>query len=249
MSKKINSLSRTSSAALAAGTGAVMCLSATEAMGAFVFGNITSSTQNITQSPNETMYAFEKMARWKLKTYLERPYFLGSAGNAAHFKCLDSYAVALNAGVTVSGVTGFGSVAFIPEKVDGKYFAVMFAYGGGCGPARYGWLHVVSYNAEAKQLKIDKWGYEDTGASIKTLSDSVKTTRLALSDGLVSLRWANPAEDGVASYAIQAQKDGKWVTVDTFAPGAGNYSAKVKGDAVCRLVAERVDGGTDTFAF
>ncbi len=261
--KTKNMRNRKCSAILAAGAGAAVCLtSAGTAHAAIVTGNISASNGGTSFSgttvfgSNGKSYlkAFGDQVSWRLRTDSPGARFswmknfpqINGVSAATVNGCL---LAGHNADLTVSAgmANGFGQNRKIPASVSNKYMAVRFRdtnldyY--------HGWMHIVT--GSNNTISFDKWGYQGTiEGSIKTLSDSVTTRKLALSDGQTKLHWANENEDGVARYEVQAKDAaGQWQAVDSNTPGDGAYAAKVDSDAECRLVVERVDGDTEEFAF
>ncbi len=243
---------RKCSAMLAAGAGVAVCLTGGGAQGAFVTGNIkgvsnTTSVFGVGGSPK----AFGGSISWHLNVVSGRIVF--NTGTISMSCPLNrtggpgKYIAMHPAGVTVSnGMGTFDNVRQVPNSVSDKYIATRFVKGG----TRYGWLHVVSSNGTGTSITIDKWGYENTGASVKTLSESVTTQKLGLSNGQVKLHWTNKNEDGVARYEVQAKDaSGAWKAVDSSTPGEGHYAAMVAGGSECRLVVEKVDGATQQINF
>lgn len=160
------------------------------------------------------------------------------------------YLTALAAGVTVGpALPAFtSSWGYLPHSLTNKYFAVAFATS--LTTYDYGWLEVVSTSANGKIIQFGKWGYNATGAAIKTLAGSVITHQVGLSDGRVKLLWNNGNEDGVARYEVQVKDvSGAWHAVDSTTPGEGRYATTLAGGSECRLLVENVDGATQEIAF
>ena len=241
---------RKSSALLAAGAGAAVCLSGGGAQALGVSGNIVESNGKTSFAQGNSLKACNSAARWLLTS------LSGSGAFAFSFSAGSGllnenagYIRTHAAGVTVSaGMSGgFTDLLHIPNGVSDIYFAVEYGFLG--GGVRYGWLHVNSTTANT--ISLDKWGYENTGASITTLADSVTTARkLGLADGRTQLRWTNANEEGVARYEVQAKDaSGVWNAVSSEVPGAGMYSIAVPKGAQCRVVVEKVDGTAENIAF
>lgn len=247
------SATRKCSALLAAGAGATVCLTGCgTAHAAFLSGSISASNAGKTVFVAEDhLKAFGSQVEWRLVgagTNLDfsfmvgQPYLHGTATPASvPFE-------PLNAGVTINTTLGnWNDHRLAPLGLSNKYAAVRFRV---VPTAWFGWLHFVATDAGGASITVDKWGYESTGASCKTLSDSVATQRLGLSDGHIALHWTNANEDGVARYEVQTTNaSGAWQAVDSCTPGAGHYAVNVPEDAACRLVVERVDGTSEEVAF
>lgn len=246
---------RKSSALLAAGAGAAVCLTGGGAQAVGVTGSIVNSNGTTNFGPMDFLKACNSLANWFLQVYTNTT---SSALYDFAFSCRNgygmlnqngSYARAHNGGVVVSSSMpgGFADYMKIPAGVSNKYFAVRYGNLGGAG-VRYGWLHVKSTTANT--ISLDKWGYEFNGGTIKTLADSIKASSLALSDGRVQLHWTNANEEGVARYEVQAKDaSGAWNAVSSEVPGAGMYSIAVPAGSTCRVVVEKVDGTTEEIGF
>lgn len=252
---KETSLNRKCSVLLAAGTGVAVCLTGGGVQSAKVTGNIKASNGGVSAfAAGVKIFAFNYNVSWlmtsagesrmRFSLYAPKSGKLNGTAGAARVFC-----AAHNAGVTISNgmAHGFFDYQNIPSSVSNKYFAVQFKDDVN---ARYGWLHVVSSNAEGKSVTLDKWGYENSGASIKTAAESVSTQKLVISGNRVQLRWANKNEDGVARYEVQSQgAAGDWKAVSSNTPGDATYGVSVPQGARCRLVVEMVDGATSTVDF
>lgn len=150
----------------------------------------------------------------------------------------------LNSGVSVSAGLNFANTVGTLGATN-KYFAFSFEDSG----TKFGWVHVIDAT-DIGFLRIDTWAYNTLGNPIKTLSDSVTTSRLALTDGKEKLHWSNDNEDGVARYELQSQDaSGAWQAAGSDVPGSGSYSAKVDSGKTCRLVVEMTDGSTKEIDF
>ncbi len=245
---------RKCSAILAAGAGVAVCLTGGGAKAGFVSGSIkgTNGGQSVFAVGHNSLYACSKGAMWNLaygSGTSNRINFSSQLGGGQLNGTAGAYAVAHNAGVAVNAAMGgFADLRRVPDNVADKFFAVKFGSLG--GELRYGWLHVVSSNAGGSSIQIDRWGYENTGATCKTLSESVTTQKLGLSDGHTKVCWTNTNEDGIARYEVQAKDaSGAWKAVDSSTPGEGHYAATVAGGSQCRLVVEKVDGATQQINF
>ena len=241
---------RKSSALLAAGAGAAVCLTGGGAQAIGVSGDIFDSNGKTLFNISSVLKACSSQASWILETYPGNGilgfYFEAATGMLHNTDNL--YVLPHNAGVTVSeSMPGiFRDYLRIPNGLSDKYFAVRYNNLG--GGVRYGWLHVISTTADT--IALDKWGFENTGASIKTLADSVKTRKLGLADGREKLVWTNANEDGVARYEVQAKDaSGAWRALRSEAPGAGMYSIAVPSGAQCRIVVENVDASAGNIGF
>jgi hypothetical protein len=137
---------------------------------------------------------------------------------------------------------------FVPHSQSTKYFGVSFPVS--LTAYDYGWVGVTSTSANGMSISFNKWAYDNTGAPIMTLADTVTTRKMTLSDGRVKLHWTNANEDGIARYEVQTKDaSGAWKAVDSDAPGVGKYGATVAKDAQCKIVVEKVDGTTEEVAF
>jgi hypothetical protein len=172
--------------------------------------------------------------------------YLKSAGGTVRFNSSFNNVYVHSAGFTVTGGLSMGSSVINEIYVGDKYYAMSFQDSG----TKLGWVHVVQTNAEGTLLVIDQWSYNGSGGTIKTLSDSVTTSRLALTGGQEKLYWSNDNEDGVARYEVQSRDaSGAWQAADSDVPGSGSYSAKVDSGKTCRLVVEMTDGSTKKVDF
>jgi hypothetical protein len=176
------------------------------------------------------------------------PAFTDAGGNLMFHKTASGTSIpmaVLSSGVTVSaGLGAFQSAALNPSGVSNKYYAMSFNDSG----TKYGWVHVVSSTGNI--LIMDLWSYNAAGGTIKTLSDSVTTSRLALTGGKEKLHWSNDNEDGVARYEVQSKDaSGAWQAADSDVPGSSSYSAKIDSGKTCRLVVEMTDGSTKEIDF
>jgi hypothetical protein len=126
-----------------------------------------------------------------------------------------------------------------------RYIKIRFSEDNGI-TFKYGWSQ---FTKDGTTFKFGAWSYNAAGGAIKTLADSVKTRRLALAGGDAMLHWTNGNEEGLASYAVQTERDGVWTRLASFVPGEGRYSLKAPGDGAYRLVTEWVDGRSDVYTF
>ncbi len=260
--KTENAHNRKCSAILAAGAGAAVCLTGGTGHAAVVTDSIAGSNAGISSFSGTSVFgdngksiikAFDSQVSWKLRTSAPGARFSWYNNfpqiNGVSAASVDGCLLAdLNADVTVSAsmANQFGQNRKVPASVSDKYMAVRFRVS---SLYYHGWIHIVT--GGNNNITLDTWGYQSTvEGSIKTLSDSVTTRKLALSDGQTKLHWTNENEDGVARYEVQAKDAaGQWQAVDSNTPGDGAYAAKVDSDAECRLVVERVDGDTEEIAF
>lgn len=252
--KTDTTLFRKCSPALLAATGAAMCITggglARATTGTIKASNAGQSVFGSGDRPD----AFGSLAEWWLATTggivyfserpsIGRPFLNGTLTFGQCDLVFHSAGVMISAGMP----HGFNDIRLLVPNVSDKYIAVNFRVG---TDERYGWVHVVSTNASATQITMDKWGYNASGGTIETLDESVTVKKLALSGGQVKLHWTNANEQGVARYAVEAQReDGTWAEVDSDTPGAGSYATKVEEGGACRLSVERVDGTTERIAF
>lgn len=248
---------RKCSALFAASTGIAVCLTGGGAQAAKVTGTIVDTNSAKSVFSGGILYAFGRNAKWLLTSAggsgrLLFSLYAGAGGTAKENGTANAAHVlfaAHNAGVVVKGTmaNGFYDYMRFPSSVASKYVAVQFESG---GHACYGWLEVKSTNASGTNIKLGKWGYENTGASIKTLADSVTTQKLSLSNGKVKLHWSNKNEENVARYEVQTKDaSGEWKSVDSLVPGEGRYASMVAAGAESRLVVEKVDGGQEVANF
>lgn len=237
--------SRKCAAFLTAGVGAAVCLTSSQAFAAFKSGTIAGSNGGRTAFHiNNKLHALDDIVSWKCTTSGGPNLYLIASKGVGRFHVNGAFIEAFDAGVVVgASLGGFGSGVKIPLSISNKYFAVSFNSGG----THYGWLHVVSTNANGSELIVDRWGYQTTvNATCKTLTDAVSVKKLSLANGQTKLVWGNENEDGVARYEVQSQDaQGNWKTLDSRTPGDGSYSLNTPKDTTCRLVIEGVDGTTE----
>jgi hypothetical protein len=236
---------RTSPALLAVGVGATVCLSTGDAEAVsgtkgnpIVQGNGVPATELggkvefVGFGPWSTIYAKplnSGMVGWKIMNSGTRSgLFLATFGPG--FSCKTG---------------SFVELAYVAAAAGGpsKYIKIRFKEG---GTRKYGWSQ---FTNSGFTFHFGAWSYNNAGGAIKTLGESVKATRLELTDGGAMLHFTNGNEEGVASYAIEAERDGSWEAVARFAPGDGRYSVQEPGGAAYRLVVERLDGGTHHLSF
>ena len=234
------------SALLAASAGAAVCLTGSGAHAAFIMGNMTATNADNTFGFGDIHYCFDGKAYWHWQNWtatgLANSWPPGST-YPERVSGGDSHIRMRGAGETLNSANFWGATT-LPAGISDQYFGVQFEDGG----VRYGWVHVVS--STASSAVMDTWGYENTGASVKTLADSVTARKLGLSDGRTQLHWTNANEDGVARYEVQAKDaSGVWNAVSSEAPGAGMYSFAVPKGSECRVVVEKVDGTAENVAF
>ena len=234
---------------LGAAAGAAVCLnSVPPATAAVVTGTIAGSNGGTSSfGGGDTINVFSTKAEWFIAT-VGQMFFQYTAGNKGYVNNNGTNIVAVtqSASVTVSaGLPGsFNSQWVMPASVTDKYLAARFEDGG----TRFGWIHVVTANTT--NATIDLWGYENSGASIKTASDTVAAKKLPLSDGRTKLTWTNANEEGVSRYEVQAKgADGAWSAVDSETPGEGAYAATLPGDREYKLVVELTSGKTSEVDF
>jgi hypothetical protein len=238
------------SALLAAGTGAAVCLTGGGVHA--VNGNISASNgANSTFATGASGSTLVNLFGSKATMFVDQ---LSSIPSAKFFTASGGFLAIRNnigsaawpASVTVGSTLGTATLfATVQNTIADKYLALSFVDTG----TKYGWVHIVSCG-NPSGLQIDLWSYNGAGGTIKTLSDSVTTSRLALSDGKVKLHWSNDNEDGVARYEVQSQDaSGAWTAADSDVPGSGSYSAKVDSGRTCRLVVEMTDGSTKEIDF
>jgi hypothetical protein len=235
--------------AAGAGAGAAVCLSSGGAQAAKVTGLIAASNAGKnTFVANDLQKCFGSKASWSWLAGGPHVFLshIGASMNGTRTG-INAYIAMHNAGVVISaGIANEWDGSYLPDNASDKYIAVKFPFGG----TRYGWIHVISTNGTGTSIAMDKWGYEDTGASIKTLGESVSAKTLGLSDGRTKLMWSNTNEEGIARYKAQTKDaSGAWTTVSSDAAGAGSYSATVPAGASCRLVVEKVDGAVEEIGF
>ena len=241
-------LKKLSSPVMAGSAAAAVCLSG-GGVAHGVTGPMTVSNGTSSFTGKGYIYAFVTQARWyksgptlfrsgTKSTAVSAVGFFGAAYfRSAGFTVGTARDPFMQAAVTISGPIG---------PVD-RYIAVRFNPGSG---NRYGWLHVVSRPGTNTSLQIDTWGYNTTGGSIKTLSDSVSTKTLTLSDSRAQLHWTNKNEDGVSRYVVQARTgEDEWTEVDSDTPGTGHYEVNAEGQGAYRLVVEKIDGTTEEVTF
>ncbi len=253
--KSKKSRKRKCSALLAAGAGAAVCLSGGAGHATIQSGTITGSNTKATFIRG-TIKIFGSQASFYMNSSF---YSMGISGffpawidaggylGTAKFPRAGTNVMDLAGDVDLPGALNFQDDGVLKSSVSNKYLGVRFNASG----TKYGWL-VYSTGAvgSGHDLALSSWGYQDDGGSIKTLSDSVSTHKLALSGSSTKLHWTNDNEDGVARYEVQTQDaSGEWQAIDSDTPGEGVYAAKVDSDAQCRLVVEKVDGTTEEVKF
>ena len=237
---------------LAAGAGASVCLTGGGAFAAKITGAISASNAGRTVfAASNSLKLFNAKVNGMFlpeSTHDNRIWFWGGAINLNGTALNSNAYIAMHsAGVAISNGMAHSFVAKkVPANVSDRYMAIRFADSGD----RFGWVHVHSTNAGRTQIVLDTWGYEDSGASIHTLGESVTAKKLGLSDGRAKLMWSNANEDGIARYEAQTKDaSGAWTAVSSDAAGAGHYSATVPAGATCRIVVEKVDGATEEIGF
>jgi len=246
--KKQRIKTRKSSALLAAGTGIAVCLTGGTAAHA-VNGLVSISNGGNSAFYNSSFNLFGSKVLVAITAFVPMELLLlaGSAGVAAYTGTPTSSTIRiLPAGVSITSGLFFTGGGFIHDATD-KYYGMRFNDSG----LKYGWVHVVSATTPSGDTTVlDTWSYNGSGGAIKTLSDSVTTSRLALSDGKEKLYWSNDNESGVARYEVRTKDDaGNWTATDSDVPGSGSYSTKVANGAMCRLVIEMTDGSAKEVDF
>ncbi len=246
---------RKCSALLAAGAGAAVCLTGGAGHATIQSGSITGSNTKAT-FVRGTIKIFGSQASFYMASSFYSmgatawfPARLRAAGylGTAKFPTAGNDIMDLATDVDLPGALNFQNDGTLKSNVSNKYVGVKFNASG----IKYGWLlYSTGTVGSGHDLTLSSWGYQDDGGSIKTLSDSITTRRLALSDGTAKVHWANSNEDGVARYEVQTQDaSGQWQAIDSDVPGDGSYDAKIDAGAECRLVVENVDGETREVAF
>ena len=230
---------RKCSAVLAAGMGAAVCLTGSEVLA-------VSGTNGPDILPGSTVAEFGGKIFFSNKfgggvLIVRGGHGTAVAGNGG--SKLKTYAAGAACSVASSWI-GYNASVAASLGGSGKYIKVKFTES---ATTKYGWLEFTRLGAS---FVIGAWSYNNAGEAIKTLAESITTTKLALADGRVKLHWANANEDGVARYEVQAKgSDGVWSTVDSSAPGNAAYSTNVPQGCTCRLVVEQVDGTTHEVNF
>jgi hypothetical protein len=240
MSKKQRTKNRKCSALLAAGVGAAVCM--TGGSPAHAVNGLVSATNGTSVFNGVTsIYLFG----FKAAALLISPTMVDVGGSLSFVENGTGKFLNRFSSVTISSGLYFGGGVASLSSTSNTYIGMSFNDGG----TKYGWVRVVDYTNPT--LTISNWSYNNSvGGSIKTLSDSVTTSRLALSDGKEKLHWSNDNEDGVARYEVQSKDaTGAWQAADSDVPGSGSYSAKVDSGKICRLVVEMTDGSTKEIAF
>jgi hypothetical protein len=226
--------SRTSPALLAVGVGATVCLSTGEAEAiSGLAGNPIAPGATASELGGKVKFrngASSLVGKFNAAA-------AGTKGTTSHYLQTFGPGVSCKTGpfnvkASLTGVWG-GS---------GKYIKIRF----NDGSTKYGWSQ---FTKSGTNLYFGAWSYNNSGGAIKTLGESVKATRLELTDGGAMLHFTNGNEEGVAAYAIEADREGSWEAVARFAPGDGRYSVQEPGGAAYRLVVERLDGGTHHLSF
>jgi hypothetical protein len=257
MSKKQRINNRKCSALLAAGTGAAVCLTggspAHAVNGMVSASNAGNSTFAVGSSVLDYANVFGSKASFPIYQFTTQALHknlgpvLGHPSTFLTFRTTGTGSVATwSASVTIGSMLGSpDSVARALNGTTNKYIAAQFPDSG----TKYGWIHVVG-STYLGGIQLDVWSYNNSGGTIKTLSESVSTSRLALTDGQEKLHWSNDNEDGVARYEVQSKDAlGSWQAADSDVPGSGSYSAKVDSGKTCRLVVEMTDGTTKEIDF
>ncbi len=240
---------RKCSVLLAAGAGAAVCLSQPHA--AVSSGAVNNSFAKsvpfgvFDNEINISVYTFTSglIGLQLLGGTSNTAFFHGDGGgsNTVIFKAADA---------DVSTLAFPGQTVNIPYGFPASpYLGLKFTIDGAAGTYYYGWIEIA--NATATKLHVGEWGWNNSpGANIKTLADSLTTTKLPLATGLTRLHWTNDNEDGVARYEVQSKDaSGAWQAIDSDTPGEGRYTATVAKDAECRLVVEKVDGQSEEVQF
>jgi hypothetical protein len=239
MNKKNAIANRKCSALLATGVGAAVCLTGGTQAHA-VNGTIAASNGGNSVFGNSTIYLFGNKAT--ATVFFGTIVRLG-AGSLSFVRTGGANISNMSASVTVNSLLPAASIAVLSNTTN-KYYGMSFNDSG----TKYGWVEVISYASNT--LTLNAWSYNGSGGTIKTLSDSVTTGRLALADGAEKLHWSNDNEDGVARYEVQSQDDsGNWTASNSDVPGSGSYTAKVDSGKTCRLVVEMTDGSTKEIDF
>lgn len=230
------SAKRKCSVLMAAGAGLTVCLSS---------GNVMANSGSVGETIGfgSGRYIFDNKVLvfyWTTSAMAVNP--VGTAQFATNGGHLAKY----NAGVSCkTGANWFYSVA--TNAADTSIHYIKVRYNTTTVP-KYGWFE--SQWMAANAFRIGAWSYNPTGGAILTLSESVTTTKLPLSDGQTKLHWTNANEDGVSRYEVQAQTgDGAWQAVDSSTPGESSYAVKVNQDATYRLMVEMTDGEKHEVAF
>jgi hypothetical protein len=232
---------RTSPALLAVGVGATVCLSTGDAEA--VSGTKGNDLRRLDRSIQELGGKIKASAGYYL-TLTAAP--SNHPLNSAAFGARNGVLLTYGAGSSCSKGNFFGTGRVIGVLGGpSKYIKIRFKEG---GVTKYGWSQYQITN-NFFNIKFGAWSYNNAGGAIKTLGESVKATRLELTDGGAMLHFTNGNEEGVASYAIEAERDGSWEAVARFAPGDGRYSVQEPGGAAYRLVVERLDGATRLLSF
>jgi hypothetical protein len=231
-------ISRQSAPFAAALTGAAFCLTGTIGEAAIKTGDIIDSNGRIAFTSLYNFKAFSSKAQWDLMTNSGGLYLVASTADMGLERNVAGQAYTRAAGVEIQTSWNFRFAAAIPVNADDTYMIARFL---DSGERRYGWIHVES--TTATRIIVDKWGYEDSAGTLRTLSESCKIGTLPLADGRTRLSWTNGNEQGVASYILQRQdSDGSWHETDSQQPGTGAYTHTITGAAPARVVLEKLDG-------
>ncbi len=242
--RKQRSRAKTSPALLAFGAGAAVCLSSTGAQavsgvdaltipaaggqGAIWDGRILAKIQGSMLIFAAGKASIGSAMVQKSAGTINHPFVTFAAGKACSSIGMGSWGATarVRAGTAVTGYLK------IRIKISGTN--------------RYGWSKL--YRDEGT-LTFSDWSFSDTDKRIETLGASVTTRRLELTGGGAMLHFASGNEEGVASYFVEAKRDGDWKKVASFAPGERSYSLKGDQGTSYRLVTERVGGKSSTQEF
>ncbi len=232
---------RTSPAFLAAGVGAAVCLSASEA-------SATSGTKGPVVGSGSSAVLFGGQVHIKNLGSNNLKVSLHTAGVRA--TRTSGKLVIFEGGYSLKSNSWWqkANVDAAVGNTPARYIGIRFV---SAGELHYGWSRFwTEEGTGGRTFHFGEWSYNDTAYyPIRTLGESIRASRLTLSGGKAFLHFVNANEEGVASYAIEVEKDGGWEKVIGFAPGDGHYSFEAGAGAAHRLVTEWVDGTISLVAF
>ena len=239
--KKITN-TRKCSALLSVGAGIAVCLAGSDALAVSGTGNniIANSTAAELGGKIQIRNVFSGSS---IKCVGANATRLGGVGDSFS-RVLAIYAAGVNCNTAQRFSGQNASWMVINAGGADKYIKIKFTES---GTTKYGWSQ---FRRNGSTFEFGAWSYNNTGANIKTLAESIVLKKLSLNKDTAKLHWTNANEEGVTRYEVQ-QKDsaGLWKKFQQMTPGEGSYSLSTAADAVCRLVVEHTDGSQETIDF